>query len=564
LICFIILSWNDLECQNSESINLANCPREEIDVHFSQESIFSGEILWFRIYCTSSVFPGEEISCLAFIELVSGENTSVIRKKISLVKGEGSGEFEIPANLPTGLYYIVVYTNWMKNFGETSFFIKGIVIVNPYQSFRNTSGGQGSGKTPEQLSSDPVNSGNLKALCDKLKYSTRERVTLKIESAGLQGKKVSGGFSVSVCRKEPAMIRYVGKTRDTVYQDRSEKKLYLPDYRGIRLSGKLTDQSGAAVAYAPLIISFPGPGTDIASTATDSNGAFSILLEPGEGDEDIVITLPDPETKLSLEEPYWNGLRYPPDNMAIDLSGDAVSFLREKFINLQLQNRFKKQFFKRSTPAISRKDSTVFYSMPYQMLYLGNYITLDSLREYFHELVPSVRFTHRRGNADISVIDPQSLTPLEEKPGVFLDGVLYNNYTVIANIPPVEIDRIAILASPYYYKALEFGGIVDIHTKKSDFSVVKPLQNMTRFIYPKAVADELKFVSPDYSDAGFPERIPDFRYLLYWESCIRPDSSGSATIRFYTGDIPGNFVIKVEGMSDDGEIMQLQNEISVE
>jgi hypothetical protein len=202
--------------------------------------------------------------------------------------------------------------------------------------------------------------------------------------------------------------------------------------------------------------------------------------------------------------------------------------------------------------------------MPYQMLYLGNYITLDSLREYFHELVPSVRFTHRRGNADISVIDPQSLTPLEEKPGVFLDGVLYNNYTVIANIPPVEIDRIAILASPYYYKALEFGGIVDIHTKKSDFSVVKPLQNMTRFIYPKAVADELKFVSPDYSDAGFPERIPDFRYLLYWESCIRPDSSGSATIRFYTGDIPGNFVIKVEGMSDDGEIMQLQNEISVE
>lgn len=69
---------------------------------------------------------------------------------------------------------------------------------------------------------------------------------------------------------------------------------------------------------------------------------------------------------------------------------------------------------------MNRPDSSVFYSMPYQEINLGNYITLDSLKEYFYELVPSVKFTRRRGEYDISVIDQKSLTYLEEKPGSFL------------------------------------------------------------------------------------------------------------------------------------------------
>ncbi len=115
---------------------------------------------------------------------------------------------------------------------------------------------------------------------------------------------------------------------------------------------------------------------------------------------------------------------------------------------------------------------------------MTSYISLDSLREYFYELVPSVRFTGRKGEFNISVIDRQTSTFIDEKPGVFLDGVRYDDYAAIAGLPAGEINRIVILPTTYYYKDFTFGGIVDIHTKKSDFNGVKPLPNMTRFLFP--------------------------------------------------------------------------------
>ena len=122
-------------------------------------------------------------------------------------------------------------------------------------------------------------------------------------------------------------------------------------------------------------------------------------------------------------------------------------------------------------------------------------LSLIHFREYFYELVPSVKFTQRRGEFDISVIDPLTLFPLNNKPGVFLDGVLYDNYAGLANIPVGEIDRMTVITNTYYYKDFTFGGIIDIHTKKSDFNSVKLLPNMTRFIYPMASKSEWRFVS---------------------------------------------------------------------
>jgi hypothetical protein len=194
---------------------------------------------------------------------------------------------------------------------------------------------------------------------------------------------------------------------------------------------------------------------------------------------------------------------------------------------------------------------------------MSNYINLDSLREYFYELVPSVKFTQRRGEFNISVIDQQTQIPIEDKPGVFLDGVLFDNYALIAGIPPGEIDRMAILPATYYYKVFTFGGIVDIHTKKSDFSIVKPLPEMTRFLFPMANACEWTFTSPDYTVDDFLDRKPDFRYLLYWEPQVQVDSSGEASVSFYTGDVKGSFVVKIVGMNATGEMMQAENEIRV-
>ena len=563
LITFVILFWNDLFGQSSEKRYGLNCPGERIQAHISDDNVFTGEILWFKIYCTSSLFPGEEISSLVFVELVNSENASILRKKILVNHGGALGEFEIPDNLPTGIYFILAYTNWMKNFGELTFFRKEILIINPNQPFINTINNPDSLKKPG--GAEVANVANeLQVLTDKKKYSTREKVMMKIETSNLTGKVISGDFSVSVSRKEPKMIfRTKNNTEEIKYKD-PEKLIYLPDYKGIGLTGKITDPSGNAVPGAFVTASTPASGIDIKGSISDSNGNFHFMLKPEEGERDVVITLPDADTKMSLEESFWNGFRNPPDNLLFALNGEAVSSLREKFAHSQLQNRFKKKYSMKNNPVRNLRDSSVFYSKPFQLIEFGNYINLDSLREYFYELVPSVKFTQRRGEFEISVIDPITLTLINEKPGVFLDGVLYDNFAGIANIPVREIDRMAIVSNTYYYKDFTFGGIIDIHTKKSDFNSVKLLPNMARFIFPMADASEWKFLSPDYSIADSLNRIPDFRYLLYWEPNVRIENSGEVSVHFYTGDVTGNFVVKVVGMYDTGEILQAENEIIVE
>lgn len=560
----VMLFWNELTAQYPESISSVDCPREKISALLSQEDVFTGEILWFKIYCSSILFPGEKLSSIAFIELVSSKNTSILRKKILLEHGGGTGEFKIPDNLPTGIYYILVYTNWMKNFGEESFFRKEIIIVNPYQPFSNKSDSLSFVEKHDETSVPDITTGKLKIIPGKNKYSTREYVTMKIETVSLQSKTITGSLSVSVYRKEPKMIFSAKKSNGMELSKGPWNITFLPDFLGILLSGKLTDHSGHATPFAFVTASSPGKGTDIKSHITDRNGNFHFLLEPNEGEKEIVITMPDEDMKISLEESFWNGFREPPDNLVLILNREAVSFLKEKYACYQLPGRFKKQNFIKNSPAENVPDTNVFYSKPIQTIKLSDYINLDSLREYFYELIPAVKFTQRNDKIDVSVIDPLTMTTLKENPGIFLDGVLYDNFSAIADIPVGDIDRITVLPTAYYYGDFSFGGIIDIHTKKSDFNSVKPLPGMARFIYPLANISEWKFKAPDYSVADSTDRIPDFRYLLHWDPDVRLESSGEVAVQFYTGDVKGRFVVKVVGMSDDGEILQTESEINVD
>jgi hypothetical protein len=564
IACLIIFSIEGISGQIAGRFDRNSCPREQISVHLSQESCLTGEILWFKIYCTSSLYPRTEISCLGLIELVSSENTAIIRKKINLIHGEGSGELEIPDNLPSGVYYLLAYTSWMKNFGEETFFRKEVVIVNPYQPLISEGDSLNPGKLENAWSVAKTDNNDILVQSDKKIYSAREKVIVTIGQGRKSIKNIPGSFSVSVCRKEPSLKYLISQNQQPVGHEDSAGMFFPPDHRGIVLSGNLYDQSGDPVTDAPLVMSMPGPGTDIDSYITGSNGEFNFLLKPGEGEEDIVITLPGVDQKLKLAEPFWNGFRNPPADKIVDFDSASLAYFKERYICFQLRNRFNSKNYMNLTPVKDLPDSSVFYFKPYQTIKPGNYITLDSLGEYFHELVPSVRITTRKGEYDILVMDMQSMTNLKEKPAVFLDGVLFDDYAAVANYPPSDIDRISILPEAYYYKDLSFGGIIDIHTKKSDFNDVKALDNMTRFIYPKAVASEYRFISPDYSISPVSDRTPDFRYLLDWSPYVRPDSSGIADLQFYTGDLKGVFVVEVKGLSDNGDILNAHCEITVE
>ena len=539
-------------------------PAEEIQVHLTQTILFPGEVLGFKIYCTNPLFSELELSRIAFIELVSDRNTSVLRKKILLEHGAGDGEFLLPENVNSGMYTVLAYTNWLKNFGEKAFHRQNILIINPEHDashVRDTSVNQQTSPSAPGTEDD-IHTG-IQLIPDKHQYATREQVTLKIKLVQSEGEKPGGDFSVSVNLTEPALktVQYEGPQRKPEIQ--AEDIVYLPDFRGIRLTGKLEDAYGA-LQGAEIILSEPGPGTNIKSTSTDSEGTFHFLLEPQEGEKDIVFTLPENNVIIKLEEPFWNGFRNLPVQQELSLDDGLVDYLENKFYNLQLQHKFSQSSFSEIVPVDSvLEDNERFYFHTPRNINIDDYVLLDSLAEYFYELIPSVKLISNRGKYDIKVTDRVTSTYFKETPGVFIDGVFYTDYNQIAHIPVRDMAQISILPEVYYYHDFSFGGIIDLHTKKSDFSAVQLLPKMTRLVFPLASKSAMEFNAVDHSQTDTLKRIPDLRYLICWEPDFTVGSEGENTVQFYTGDITGEFTVKVTGILPDGKIIHDETKIFV-
>ena len=421
-------------------------PAEEIQIHLTHTYLFPGEVLGFKIYCTNPLFPELELSRIAFIELVSDRNTSVLRKKILLEQGTGGGEFTLPDNLDSGLYTVMAYTNWLKNFGEGSFHMQHILIINPEQAFLHDSDTSiNSLKSPPGQRTNGNIQAGIQLIPDKNQYATREKVSLNIKLVQVEGQRSGGVFSVSVNLTEPALKMDQYKRPERKPEIQVKDIVYLPDFRGIRLTGKLEDAYGA-LQGARIIISEPGPGTNIKSTLSDTKGNFHFLLEPQEGEKDIVFNLPDNNAMIKLEEPFWNGLRNPPVQQELNLDNGTSAYLEEKFQHLQLQHKFNQENFMQSDQLNGdMKVNERFYHHPPRIIKMDDYVLLDSLPEYFYELVPSVKYTFTRGQYDIRVMDRVNSSYFEASPGVFIDGVLYSDYNQIARIPVSAINTISVL-----------------------------------------------------------------------------------------------------------------------
>ncbi len=107
--------------------------REKIFLHTDRKLYLSGEIIWFKGYCTyrdMNIFS--DVSKVMYVEILDGQNRPVMSEKILLEKGAGHGNFQIPRSLQTGIYNIRAYTRWMTNFLPEYWFTDRLYIVNPF------------------------------------------------------------------------------------------------------------------------------------------------------------------------------------------------------------------------------------------------------------------------------------------------------------------------------------------------------------------------------------------------------------------------------------------------
>ena len=105
---------------------------EKAYLHLDRFNYVSGEDIWYKAYLVDgkwNTLTGH--SWNLYVELISPGLDILDRQLIRLEAGTGAGDFHLPDTLPSGIYLLRAYTNWMKNFGADFMFHREISINHP-------------------------------------------------------------------------------------------------------------------------------------------------------------------------------------------------------------------------------------------------------------------------------------------------------------------------------------------------------------------------------------------------------------------------------------------------
>ncbi len=134
---------------------------------------------------------------------------------------------------------------------------------------------------------------------------------------------------------------------------------------------------------------------------------------------------------------------------------------------------------------------------------------------------------------------------------------------LIANLDPEKVERIDAIKARYFVGEYMFLGLVNVITRKGDFSEVTIPDYAVRLPY-RVTEPVLIFTSPDYSS---PERkksrIPDFRNTLFWDPAVKTNEAGEAISGFWTSDFRSGFEISVQGFTGDGTPVSIRKTLKV-
>ncbi|MCB8995646.1 MAG: TonB-dependent receptor plug domain-containing protein [Bacteroidales bacterium] len=113
---------------------------------------------------------------------------------------------------------------------------------------------------------------------------------------------------------------------------------------------------------------------------------------------------------------------------------------------------------------------------------------------------------------------------------------------------PMDVERIEVLKGndAAIYGSRAANGVIAIYTKRGKFMKKGILDfEMLGYATPK------EYYKPKYEYRA-DDPYEDDRRTIFWMPYLLTDSDGRTSFEFYTSDIKGPYVIKVEGLSDSG------------
>lgn len=337
-----------------------------------------------------------------------------------------------------------------------------------------------------------------------------------------------------------------------VLSNKKSSFTFLPEHDGHIITGKISPKTqGIPDTGITVFLSVPGKNFGFASATSLASGLIRFNVEKFYGNRQIVVATntSDSNYRILMDEPFsdqYSAITLP----ALHLNANLSNEISLRSTGAQAQNIYEPAKAEQFVLPQSY-DSTAFFGNPSKRYYLDAYTRFPTMEEVIREYVKEVHLKKRDRNFHFEVFDEPDISYFNNEPLVLMDGVPVFDNNKIIDIDPLKIKKIDVITTRFYKGPHQYNGIVSFSTYNGDLNGYQLDPNSLVVEYD-GLQYEREFYSPKYETIlQIARRLPDYRNVLYWS----PDVEGKTAngkFSFYTSDIPGKYIVFIQGISNSG------------
>lgn len=535
-------------------------------------SYVSGDIAFFKLYGFFDEVPVPDQA--VYVDLVTNEESFITGAVVQMVQGMASGYLVIPDSLPSGKYYLRLYSDQTKKLENPFWDKKQIYVSNRFGKNKSIDNSYYEKELPETNLHEVTGTGAdfCKILIKKDTFETRCKVEaqLKFRKENGMGKIWA---SLTVKPISPIEKKYTGL--NTCLPAFNQGLIHMSQKSvkpGVVLKGQVkpTGNSGIPLDLSAIVVflSLKDSIFRFFYSFPDEQGNFCFYLNKYTGDQLLYLSafqrsdlspLKDIQFEVTNNFIISNNSKIPQHEvLKYRTVTDSLNILKS-IITKAYQNQVA------LFDMASRRD-TCIWTHKYvatkftDIVYPDDYVNLPDLIEIAKEILPLVRYRNTSGTKTMVVVDKNTI---RENPLVFVDGVPLVEIEKIEGLSSSEIRCIEVKSEPRAYGDFLFkNGFIFIWTKKIDFW--ETTRSDYIFTYQmQCYQNPITFTYPDYPNTNN-HNIPDYRQTLYWNPEIVIDNQVPVNINFFTSDETGDFEILLQGISSEGIPINVSKIITVE
>jgi hypothetical protein len=328
------------------------------------------------------------------------------------------------------------------------------------------------------------------------------------------------------------------------------------------LEGTLTKNSShEVISNHDIFLSKIGEYAELTPLTTNQSGQFFFPLPLKSGIHDFALQVINDSTQCSFvlkEKHNKTGIFIPIKTYSWE-NKLMRDFLTIQWKNHQVREMYNQKLFQKYNSHKIFRSTQNFYDKAPLTTKLHEYVKLDSLSEYFHELISYVKIKSKDHNRELFVVNRDQNKTMRKNPLMLYDGLIITDANKLLSINPGKIDKIEVVPFEYYYQNAHLFGIVHVITKSKKCEIKELPYNSERYHLPLFIPplESLAYQQPK-------DRFPDFRTDLLWAPNLIVTGRAPLNLDFISSDVVGEYELIIEGVSNTGKPFVLKQDIIVE